>query len=121
VTGRGAGAGNGGRGAAPRDPVPPARGETVREALRVALRDGPATARDLSAAVGLREKDVADHLAHLGRSLARRGERLVVEPAACLACGWVFRERTRLARPGACPSCRSTRIDPPVFRIEGGA
>ena len=98
--------------------VPPPRGETVREALRTALLDGPATARDLSASVGLREKDVADHLEHLRRSLAHRGERLVVEPAVCLACGHAFRERQRLARPGACPSCRSTRIDPPTFRIE---
>jgi predicted Zn-ribbon and HTH transcriptional regulator len=99
---------------------PPPRGETVREALRAALRAGPATARDLSAEVGLREKDVAGHLAHLERSLAHRGERLVVEPAACVACGYVFRDRARLTRPGACPRCRSTRIDPPVFRVEGG-
>jgi predicted Zn-ribbon and HTH transcriptional regulator len=101
-------------------PGPPARAETVREALRRALREAPATARELSAAVGVRERDVPEHLAHLGRSLERRGERLVVEPAACLACGHAFRDRARLTRPGACPACRSTRIDPPVFRIEGG-
>jgi predicted Zn-ribbon and HTH transcriptional regulator len=100
------------------DRGPPERGETVREALRRALAAGPATARDLSREVGLREREVADHLEHLRRSLAHRGERLVVEPAACLACGRVFRDRTRLGRPGSCPECRSTRIDPPVFRIE---
>jgi predicted Zn-ribbon and HTH transcriptional regulator len=91
----------------------------VRSALRRALRAGPATARDLSAEVGLREKDVAENLVHLARSLAHGSERLVIEPASCIACGYVFRERARLARPGACPACRSTRIDPPVFRIEG--
>lgn len=99
----------------PRPPV--ARTETSREAIRTALLAGPATARDLSAAAGVRERDVADHLAHLARSAGSRGERLVVEPAACLACGHVFRGRERLTRPGACPECRSTRIDPPVFRI----
>jgi predicted Zn-ribbon and HTH transcriptional regulator len=99
-------------------PSPASRGETLREALRRVLREGPATARDLSAAARIREKDVAEHLAHLARSLSRRGERLAVEPAACLACGYRFTERSRLTRPGACPSCRSTRIDPPVFRIE---
>lgn len=99
---------------------PQERGETSREALRRALRDGgPATARELSQVAGIREKDVAQHLEHLARSLAHRGERLVVEPASCLACGYAFRDRTRLTRPGACPSCRSTRIDPPAFRIEG--
>ncbi len=104
-----------------KDRGPAARGETLREALRRMLREGPATARELSAAAGLREKDVAEHLAHLSRSLPHRGERLVVEPAACLACGFRFSDRARLTRPGACPSCRSTRIDPPVFRIEGVA
>jgi hypothetical protein len=104
-----------------RDRGPSERGETVRETLRKALRDGPATARDLSAVAGVREKDVAEHLGHLERSLARSGERLAVEPASCIACGYRFRERARLTRPGACPRCRSTRIDPPVFRIEGSA
>ncbi|BDG05330.1 hypothetical protein AMOR_43260 [Anaeromyxobacter oryzae] len=91
----------------------------MREALRRALRAGGATAKDLSAEVGIRERDVAEHLEHLQRSLAHRGERLVVEPAACLACGHRFEGRTRLSRPGACPECRSTRIDPPVFSIVG--
>jgi predicted Zn-ribbon and HTH transcriptional regulator len=100
--------------------TPSPRGETVRESLRRSLLRGPATARDLSAERGLREKDVAEHLAHLARSLPHRGERLEVEPASCLACGHLFRDRTRLTRPGACPACRSTRIDPPVFRVEGG-
>ncbi len=99
----------------------PARGETVRATLRDLLRKGPATARDLSTLAGIRERDVAEHLAHLARSLAPRGERLAVEPAACLACGYVFSGRTRLTRPGACPECRSTRIDPPAFRIEPAA
>lgn len=105
-----------------RSPGP--REETVREAIRAALRAGAATARDLSAEVGIREKDVAEHLAHLARSLPHRGERLVVEPATCIACGYAFRTRERLSRPGACPRCRSTRIDPPSFRVEpvgGGA
>ncbi len=89
----------------------------MREALRSALREGPATARDLSVLAGIREKDVAEHLAHLARSLAHKGERLAVDPATCIACGYAFADRKRLARPGACPRCRSTRIDPPVFRI----
>jgi predicted Zn-ribbon and HTH transcriptional regulator len=100
-----------------KDRGPVERGETVRAALRRALARGPATARDLSAEVGVREKDVAEHLAHLARTLEREGGRLVVEPAACLACGFRFSGRTRLTRPGACPECRSTRIDPPVFSL----
>jgi predicted Zn-ribbon and HTH transcriptional regulator len=100
------------------DRAPAARGETVRETLRKALREGPATAHDLSALAGIREKDVAEHLEHLARSLPHDGERLAVGAASCVACGHRFSDRRRLTRPGACPSCRSTRIDPPVFWIE---
>lgn len=96
---------------------PPPREATLRGQLAAALRRGPATARELSAEVGVREKDVPEHLAHLSRSLAARGERLEVVPASCIACGFAFRSRERLTRPGACPRCRSTRIDPPVFRL----
>jgi len=96
---------------------PPERGATIREQLREVLLGGPATARELSGLVGMREKDVAEHLSHLSLSLARRGERLEVTPASCIACGYAFRSRERLSRPGACPRCRSTRIDPQVFRI----
>jgi predicted Zn-ribbon and HTH transcriptional regulator len=100
---------------------PAARGEPIRAALRRALAEGPATARELSAAIGIREKDVAEHLEHLSHTLARGGTRLVVEAASCIACGYRFTDRARLTRPGACPRCRSTRIDPPVFRIESAA
>ena len=94
------------------------RTQTVREAIREELLRGPATARDLSERVSIREKDVAEHLEHLEKSLRARGERLVVEPASCIACGYAFASRARLTRPGACPQCRSTRIDPPAFRIQ---
>jgi predicted Zn-ribbon and HTH transcriptional regulator len=96
---------------------PPEKTQTVRDALHKALREGPATSKDLSGLVDIREKDVEGHLEHLARSLKHQGERLEVEPAHCLACGFTFKDRTRLSRPGACPECRSTRIEPPVFSI----
>ena len=93
----------------------PERGATLREGLRAALRQGRATARELSGRLGLRERDVA---CTSPTSLRHGGERQVIEPAARLARGFVFRSRERLTRPGACPRCRSTRIDPPAFGIE---
>ena len=101
--------------------TPPPRTASVREALRAALAEGPATAKELSRRAGVRERDVAEHLEHLARSLASRGERLAVEPASCLDCGYVFRRRERLARPSACPACRGTHLDPPVFALGRGA
>lgn len=93
-------------------------GGTIRERLLRVLREGPATAKDLSRAAGVREHDVTHHLAHLARSLRARHERLVSEPPSCFECGFVFRERTRATRPARCPLCRSARVSLPRFRVE---
>ncbi|MFO0652166.1 MAG: transcriptional regulator [Polyangiales bacterium] len=104
---------------------PPARAVTPRDALREALlttRDTGATAsaRELASAAGLTEKDVIHHLEHLARSLPHEALKLVVEPATCLACEYVFRDRDRLTAPSACPECRSERVAPPSFKVADG-
>lgn len=91
---------------------------TVRERLRATLLEGPQTARDLSQRVGIPEHDVAGHLEHVERSLKPHGERLVIEPPACLDCGFVFTERRRFTRPGHCPECRGRRISLARFHID---
>lgn len=93
---------------------------TIRSALRQVLRDGALTARELSARVGISEKEVAGHLAHLARSLRQRGERLQVDPTRCLACGFVFKDRARLDKPSRCPECKSQRLAPSRFMIVRG-
>ncbi len=104
---------------------PPERPATARATIRetlLATRDtgSSATARDLATAAGISEKDVAEHLEHLARSLPHEGLKLAVVPAECLACGFVFRERERFTAPGACPECRSERVAPPSFRVAEG-
>jgi len=96
---------------------PAARSETVRESLHRALREGPATLQELSAAVRVAEKQLLEHLEHLRRSLDARGERLIVEPARCLACGFCFDARKRFSKPTRCPECKSTRITQPRFSL----
>jgi predicted Zn-ribbon and HTH transcriptional regulator len=82
---------------------------------------GPLGAHELSARIGISEKDVAGHLEHLARSLRQGGERLVVDPARCLGCGFVFRKRTRLTKPSRCPVCKSQRLDLARFSIRATA
>ena len=101
----------------PASTTPPERSVTPRAELRRALADGPLTARELSARVGVSEKEIAGHLEHLVRSLRRSGERLRVEPASCLACGFRFRKRDRFGKPSGCPVCRGRHLDPPRFLI----
>ncbi len=98
-------------------PQPVERTQTLRQSIRQYLEDGPHSARELSSQVGLREKDVVAHLEQLQRSLRAAGKRLLVDPAVCLSCGFVFRKRSRLSRPSACPRCREQRIDPPTFSV----
>jgi transcriptional regulator len=102
------------------NPAPGERSTTLRESLRRALLDGWRSARDLSQAVGISERDVAEHLEHLEHSLRHRGETLAIDPAACLACGFVFaeRQRHRFTRPSGCPQCRGRRISVPRFHVE---
>jgi hypothetical protein len=99
-------------------PLPQARDITVRESIRRALLDRQLSARDLSQVVAISEHEVAGHLEHLDRSLKHRGETLVVEPPACLDCGFTFTHRHRFTRPSGCPKCRGRRISLPQFRIE---
>jgi predicted Zn-ribbon and HTH transcriptional regulator len=101
-------------------PRPSIREATLRQSLQQVLLEADATARDLSRLVGIPERDVAEHLRHLERSLRRSGERLVVEPSVCRSCGFIFthRDRHRYTRPGRCPECHGRRISLPVFRIE---
>jgi predicted Zn-ribbon and HTH transcriptional regulator len=104
-----------------RAPTKPAeRSSTSRERLREALlatvdTGASVTLRELSSAAGISEKDIAQHLEHLARSLKNDGFRLEVEPASCIACEHVFKDRQRYTTPGACPACRSERVAPPSF------
>jgi len=94
-------------------PPPPERHTTPRQALLAALCDIPRTARELSPLAGLAEKEIYGHLEHLQRSHAG----LKIEVASCLKCGFRFEKRGRLNKPGHCPLCKSTRIDPPRFSL----
>jgi predicted Zn-ribbon and HTH transcriptional regulator len=69
--------------------------------------------------VGIPEKQVDDHLAHVARSLRPTTERLRMKPARCLRCGFVFRKRDRLDRPSACPVCSGHHLAPPLRRPAG--
>ncbi len=97
---------------------PPAVHDTVRQALIFALAEGPRTARELSALVGIPEREVAGHLEHIQKTLAQSGRHLVIQPAECKKCGFVFKKREKFVRPGKCPVCRGESIREPLFSIE---
>lgn len=95
---------------------------TLRRTIIEAIKGRLMTAKEISGAAGLSEKEVAGHLAHIQKSVSasREGERLrfVVEPSVCLSCGFVFKKRERLKTPSRCPLCRSEEISEMRFGIE---
>ncbi|MBA3002689.1 MAG: transcriptional regulator, partial [Desulfurivibrio sp.] len=87
--------------------VPRTAQETTRHAIMKLLGEGSVSAKDISVAVHLREKEVSSHLEHIRRSLHATGAVLEIAPAECRSCGFVFAKRERLTPPGKCPVCRS--------------
>jgi len=92
---------------------------TTRQRIMQLIAGTLRTSRQLAELVGVPERQIEDHLAHIVRSVARdRARRFVLDPSACQDCGFVFRGRTRLTRPSRCPSCRSEAISAPRYGIE---
>jgi len=90
---------------------------TIRRQMIDLLSATAMSARDLSQALGIREKDVYAHLPHVAQSVRRNGSRLEIRPFTCLACGYRFTGRKRFTRPGRCPQCKASRIETPLYLI----
>jgi transcriptional regulator len=91
--------------------------ETVRQQIIGLLSEEEMSAIDLSQELGIREKEVYEHLPHIARSVAARGKELVICPSLCLKCGYVFKNRKRFTRPGRCPQCKETHLQRPTYEI----
>ncbi len=102
----------------PKEPaIPPEQYYTIRQRLIELLADRPLSTREISVAVHISEKEVGAHLEHLRRTLQAEGRMLVIIPATCRSCGFVFSKRDRLKKPGRCPVCRKESIEEPRFGI----
>ncbi len=91
--------------------------QTIRKQMIGLLEKEEMSARELSQAVRIREKEVYEHLAHIGRTVNTKRKKLVITPSQCLECGYVFKDRKRFTRPGRCPHCKNERINNPAYRI----
>ena len=82
---------------------------TFRKDLMKMLTGQPRSVSSIARELGLKRGDVDDDFRHLIRSARAAGHQVVIEPARCRTCGFVFGE-DKLSKPGKCPSCRGTRI-----------
>jgi hypothetical protein len=90
---------------------------TRRRQLLDLLTVEPRSVSSLARELGLTRRDLEDDLQHMIRSARAAGHRIVVVPARCRACGFVFDEN-RLSKPGKCPACRESRIFEPQIGVE---
>jgi predicted Zn-ribbon and HTH transcriptional regulator len=93
---------------------------TLRQKMLEILGRNKSTTRELSKLISAPEKDIIRHMPHVMRSAAARGLHIKVQEAECLNCHFLFKERTRITRPGRCPMCKSTHIKEPSFQILEG-
>ena len=101
-----------------RERVREAEGGTIRQRMMARLATGWASAKELSALLHIGEKEVYDHLRHIDKSAAHSGSALAVQPAVFRDCGFVFRKRERLTKPGSCPICSGTYVEEPLFALQ---
>ena len=91
----------------------------IRREIMALLSEGEYGAMDISKIIRISEKEVYEHLDHIGRSLKSQKMKLKITPAVCLECGFKFEGRNRFTSPGKCPKCRGEHIQDPKYGIEG--
>jgi predicted Zn-ribbon and HTH transcriptional regulator len=98
--------------------IPVERHETIRREIISLLEGNTLSAKEISAHVGVSQKEVYEHLEHIRRTINKGEANLFVTPAVCKKCGFIFRKRERLSKPGKCPVCRNEVIGEPLFSIK---
>jgi predicted Zn-ribbon and HTH transcriptional regulator len=97
--------------------VPQERYDTIRQYIIALLEEYSLSARQISGYLKIPEKDIYDHLEHIRKTLNKDNKHLLMNPASCTMCGFVYRKRDRVSTPGKCPLCHSSLIEPPSFSI----
>jgi len=82
---------------------------TIRKQLHDLLSAGPRSVSSLAREFGIPRGDMEHDLWHTIRSARAAGDRVIIVPARCKSCGFVFAE-DRLSKPTRCPSCKGSRL-----------
>jgi predicted Zn-ribbon and HTH transcriptional regulator len=90
---------------------------TFRKTLIDVLAAQPRSVSSIARELGLKRGDVEDDLRHAIRSARASGRRVMIEPARCKSCGFIFGEE-KLSKPSRCPNCRGERLFEAQIRIE---
>jgi len=89
----------------------------MRHEILSALERGLRSAGEISREVRISEREVYGHLEHIRKTASRSANHLIITPAECRRCGFIFSKRERLRKPGRCPLCRGESIKEALFSI----
>jgi len=89
--------------------------KTIRQSIIEMLNQEALSTLELSVKLGIKEKDIFYHLEHIKLSI--KPKKILIEPASCKQCGFIFTKRDRLTPPSRCPRCKGEYIENPRFLI----
>ncbi|MFW9928904.1 MAG: transcriptional regulator [Candidatus Thorarchaeota archaeon] len=92
---------------------------TRREDITEYIYENPSSIKQLADFFGVTQKDIEIDLEHIQKTIKRNStKRLLVKPAECKECLYVFKNRNKIKDPHKCPSCHNERISKQLFKIE---
>jgi hypothetical protein len=97
--------------------------ETRREQIIKLLKgsDGFISAEQIAYSLDIRDVGLIyndiQHIAKTIKGLSGGRETIIMDPPKCRKCGFIFKNTKHLKKPGRCPKCRSTWIEPAKFKI----
>jgi len=97
--------------------IPREEFSTIRQSIITLLEHHTLSAQEISVAVRIPEKEVISHLEHIRTATHKNDRHLLITPAVCKKCGFIFKKRERLTRPGKCPLCHNEQIAVPLYGI----
>ena len=87
-----------------------------RKDLIILLQNNSLGITDIARHMEVPPKELEDDIEHLMKSLKHSEYRLIITPAKCRKCGFIF-HKDKLHRPGKCPQCHGNWISEPLFEI----
>ena len=99
----------------PRQPLE--REETIRKSIIDLIEVESLSSKEISGYVRISEKEVYEHLGHIQKTMSHKNRKVGMTAPRCKQCGFKFKKRDRMKKPGKCPICRNESIEEATFFI----
>jgi predicted Zn-ribbon and HTH transcriptional regulator len=100
----------------PKEPaIPVSMHHTIRHEILSALEQRPRSAGEISREVRISEREVYDHLEHIRKTASRSARHLIITPAECRKCGFIFSKLSGSGNPAGA-LCRESPSKRPSNR-----